>query len=772
MLTAVSSSPPSSDLAARSAMVAATVMIAQQTAAKATRDALFLSHFDVSSLPTMLIVAALTSIGAVVLVTRVVQRLGPTRLAPRAFAASSVVLLAIWALSAVSPGAAGVALYLHVAALGAVLISSFWSLVTERFDPRTAKRYMGRIAGGATLGGLIGGLFAERIAATVGAGWMLPSLAVMHVGCAWLVGRVGRGAAEASVAPGSALPSERRADSPVAILRRSSHLRNLASMLLLINVVATLLDYVFKARAVVAFGDGDALLRFFAVFYTGVGVATFGVQSLLSKRSLARLGLSGTVATLPGAVFVGGAGALLLPGIGSATAARGAESVLRSSLFRSGYELFYTPIPPADKRATKMIIDVGFDRAGDVLGSVLVLALLLLPAAASGPAMLAVAAAIAAFAVWFSRRLGVGYVASLERSLVERAVQLDVGDINDSTTRAAVMNTLGAHDLRDALAQLRAQGECRSSTEGSPSLVSRAALTLEFELPGRSKKRRPRVLEVPAGKAGPATVSDSGILASGDASAIRERLQDSTPLEPGALIGLIRLLAWDDVRADVIVRLGRLAPERTPELVEALLDPDQEFAVRRRLPVVLRHGDPALAAAGLVRGLKDRRFEVRYRCARVLAQLVDGEQVDTLDPAPVEAAILRELAVGRRIWDSRRLLDAGADESDPLLRDVLERRENRSLEHVFRLLALTGPGRPMRVAYQGLHTDDPTLRGTALEYLETALPETVQSALWPFLDADERAPREARPVGPAREALLASMESIWLNLEQLREGDE
>ena len=47
---------------------------------------------------------------------------------------------------------------------------------------------------------------------------------------------------------------------------------------------------------------------------------------------------------------------------------RSAESVFRGSLFRTGYEIFYTPIPADEKRAAKSIIDVGFDRLGDAIG--------------------------------------------------------------------------------------------------------------------------------------------------------------------------------------------------------------------------------------------------------------------------------------------------------------------------------------------------------------------------------------------------------------------
>ena len=45
-----------------------------------------------------------------------------------------------------------------LATFGAVLISGFWSVVNERFDPHTAKQVVGRIAAGATVGGLLGGV--------------------------------------------------------------------------------------------------------------------------------------------------------------------------------------------------------------------------------------------------------------------------------------------------------------------------------------------------------------------------------------------------------------------------------------------------------------------------------------------------------------------------------------------------------------------------------------------------------------------------------------
>lgn len=64
---------------------------------------------------------------------------------------------------------------------------------------------------------------------------------------------------------------------------------------------------------------------------------------------------------------------------------------------------------------------------------------------------------------------------------------------------------------------------------------------------------------------------------------------------------------------------------------------------------------------------------------------------------------------------------------------------------MFTLLALVLPTEPMRIAFRGLHTNDQTLRGTALEYLEGVLPPAIREPLWPFLE-DRRTPdRPARP---------------------------
>ena len=107
----------------------------------------------------------------------------------------------------------------------------------------------------------------------------------------------------------------------------------------------------------------------FAWYYTAVALLAVAVQVVLGRLVMERGGIARTIASLPLFVAIGGAGALLVPGLASAMALRGGEVVVRSGLYRGGWELLFAPLPPAEKRAAKPLMDVGVVRLGDVLGA-------------------------------------------------------------------------------------------------------------------------------------------------------------------------------------------------------------------------------------------------------------------------------------------------------------------------------------------------------------------------------------------------------------------
>jgi hypothetical protein len=205
-------------------------------------------------------------------------------------------------------------------------------------------------------------------------------------------------------------------------------------------------------------------------------------------------------------------------------------------------------------------------------------------------------------------------------------------------------------------------------------------------------------------------------------------------LDPTLVPHLIPLLARNDLFLDVLRALRRLAPRVTGQVVDALLDPATSSTVRRRLPRVLKACPTPRAVEGLLLGLSDPRFDVRAQCGQVLATLTEKNPSLTVDREAVFAAVHRELAAGADAW---------VDE------------EGRRFEHVFALLSLVLEGEPLKIALWAVRGEDPALRGTALEYLDNVLPESVRSALWPRLGVAAPPTRSARP---ARE-LIADLRS-------------
>jgi hypothetical protein len=674
--------------------------------------------------------------------SRSLRSIAPGTFVPAAFALSAAFLLGSWLLLEWSPTLAAQAVYLQISGLGPMLGSGFWLIATERFDPHTARLNFGRIAGVGTITGLVAALITERIGATIGIEAMLPVLAILNLLCAWQIRRLAGPRVltlhdkAMEVAPDLAATSPR---SGLRVLAGAPYLRNLAALVLLGTVAATLADYVFKVQAVETFGRGDALLQFFALYYAAVSLVAFVVQSASAPLVLEKLGLAVTTATPSLALVIGGLGGLIFPGLGGALIARGAESTLRSSLFKTGYEIFFTPINSQDKRAAKSIIDVGFDRLGDAVGGGLIRLLIMLPIAIQYTALLGVAIVCSAVAVAIAQRLSRGYIHTLERSLLDRAVELELADIGDITTRTVMMRTM--KPARAIVTRTQAQPQ-QSQTETTTARVP-------------TPMADPEIREIIA-------------LRSRNRDAILQVLRQEEGLPASLIPHVIPLLAWDPVAEDAVRALRKVAEERVGELVDALLDPNQPFAARRRLARVFSVCVSQRAVDGVLLGLEDLRFEVRFQCGRSLAAILEKNPKLRIDKERVFDVVRREVAVGRPVWESHRLLDTVEADSRSFVDEFLKDRAGQSLAHAFTLLSLVLPTAPLQIAYRGLHTDDPSLRGTALEYLEGVLPPDIRDRLWPFLSDRPTKPGDSRAREEILADLLRSNESIMLNLEELR----
>ncbi len=680
------------------AMIGAAAVTAQFVSGKAVRDALFLTSLDLSAF-------------------------------------SGALFLIEWIVRSHAPSTTAVIIYLHISGAGPVLASGFWLIASERFDPRTAKKRYGHIAAAGTLGGLISALATERVAATFGAPLMLPLLALLQFASAWVV----RQTAVSAVAGGMGSTDERASAAPsrsaLRVLSDAPYLRNLAALVLLGTTGAALVDYLFKAQSIETFGRGDNLLRFFALYYAATSLLAFALQTSASRVVLERFGLGVSAATPSGALFAGSLAGLVAPGFGSVLVARGGESVFRSSFFRAGYELFYSPIPADEKRAAKTLIDVGFDRLGDGVGGGLVRLVVLLAPMSQSSGILSLAMLCSAGAVLAASRLNRGYLGTLASSLVDlskRASRIDPSDA------ALVTGTR----LLGLIRRDRIDPGAREAMNARHTAIDSVSLEPEVrDVLSLRSRNRARVVEV---------------------------LSRDEGLTPGLVPHAITLLAWDQVADHAMFALRKVAEERVGQLVDALLDPNQDFAVRRRLARVFSVCVSQRAASGLMFGLDDLRFDVRYQSARSLAAIVDSNPRVEIDRDQIFAVVLREVAVGRGVWESRRLLDVvDAGDSHSALDEFVRTRAGESLAHVFTLLSLVLPREPLQIAFRSLHTDDEYLQGTALEYLEGVLPPAIRRRLWPFIER-RSVKRSARTRDEVMAELLRSNHSIMLNLEELR----
>jgi len=207
---------------------------------------------------------------------------------------------------------------------------------------------------------------------------------------------------------------------------------------------------------------------------------------------------------------------------------------------------------------------------------------------------------------------------------------------------------------------------------------------------------------------------------------------------------VITLLGRDDIHRDAARALRKVARTETGQLVDVLLDPGADPTVRRRLPHVLEACGSQMAVDGLFRALEDPVFEVRFRAAGGLVRIREAHPELV---TPREAVF--EVAVGE--------IRRGTGEGDA-----------RVLDLVFRILSLALEPEPLRLAHQAFRTDDTHLRGTALEYLETVLQESVLQELRPLVGASRRQPAPSRSEAELKSELLASSAAVSIDVASLR----
>jgi len=195
---------------------------------------------------------------------------------------------------------------------------------------------------------------------------------------------------------------------------------------------------VFSAFAVVTFSR--MLSRFGPARFTPALYIFSGIISVGEWAGMARWPHGVTIIVLPLGIIFGGLLTFVFRSLMTITLLRGAANLLTNSFFGPGYELLFTPISPADKRASKILIDVGVNRSGNMLGGLIIMGLLFLPGLTGSYILLMVMVMAGAMSLLIFL-LNRGYISQLVNNLRSGTLKADQIEIKDKTTEGTVALT-------------------------------------------------------------------------------------------------------------------------------------------------------------------------------------------------------------------------------------------------------------------------------------------------------------------------------------------
>lgn len=383
---------------------------------KPVRDSLFLSGRGPDELPYVFILTTVLVVPVVILHTRLGRSLQLGRLVDGVTLFLAANLIGLHWMVAIDTSWGPYVLYAWVSIFSLLITSQFWLLANAIFGASQAKRVFTVLSAGAILGAVAGGELTGLLVDGIG----IDSQALLFVGGVLLAGSVAvnrwirkrhreRGGSidhASDPAPWKAVDNEdSKADTHIphqeeatetaeehkasaqmtrepssgwdawSIIRTSRHLRLIVSVIVLMVVTSTFVDFQFKTVAAQAFVSEDALTSFMGRFYGRVSLVALLVQFLIAPRLIRVLGIGGALSVLPIALAGGAVAMLVVPGLLAGVALRGADQTLKHSIDKTGRELLFVPVSLWTKKRVKVFVDLFVDQGAQGLAGALLLLL-------------------------------------------------------------------------------------------------------------------------------------------------------------------------------------------------------------------------------------------------------------------------------------------------------------------------------------------------------------------------------------------------------------
>jgi AAA family ATP:ADP antiporter len=264
--------------------------------------------------------------------------------------------------------------YVFISVLSLFLVSVFWSFLVELFDSGQAKRLFPVIAAGGTAGALVGPLFTDLTARTIGNAGILffgAALFVLAVVLQAILIRIWKSGPEPRRDGGE--PDHQTRDralggnpfAGITLVLRSPYLLGIAAYVALLATANTFLYFEQLRLVATTFADTQTRTSVFARIDWIVQSLTILAQLFITGRIASRLGLVVLLTIIPVAIFFG----FVALAIWNTFAVLAVVIVLRRSgeyaFVRPGREMLWTPMSKETKYKAKNFVDVPVYRGAD-----------------------------------------------------------------------------------------------------------------------------------------------------------------------------------------------------------------------------------------------------------------------------------------------------------------------------------------------------------------------------------------------------------------------
>jgi AAA family ATP:ADP antiporter len=261
------------------------------------------------------------------------------------------------------------AFYVWVSVYNLFVVSVFWSFLADVFASEQGKRLFGFIAGGGTVGMLVGPFLAKTLAEPLGPVNLMLLTAVLLEGSAQCVRRLSGWAHDVQHQPPAAEgPVGGGMFAGLKLLLTSPFLLAMAAQMLLYALTSTFL-YVQQARIVESVATGAAArTAAFASIDLYVQLLTLFLQLAVTGRLMSRLGVGAALVAAPLVTAVGFVGLAFLPVMGMLIGFKALRGAVHYALERPSREVLFTAVGREERYKAKSFIDTVVYRASDAAG--------------------------------------------------------------------------------------------------------------------------------------------------------------------------------------------------------------------------------------------------------------------------------------------------------------------------------------------------------------------------------------------------------------------